>query len=594
MIELEEKIKKRKKEDFITLIIGCTFLIIFALQLYRAYLEVGVLNFDLILFNFEYNLKNRFFFVPTKEYKVIFLLISMFFLIKSLDILSNNKKYMRGEEYGSSRWATSKEKQKYKDRKEQKNLILAEDIRLSLNGRKIKRNANVCVVGASGTGKSRYVVKPNLMQLNTSYVITDPKGELFKETGKMFLNHKYKVKVFNLKDISETMKYNPFKYFYKIEDIFSFIKMLIENTDNGAKGNDPFWEKAETLLLQAIMIYLYEERPKHEQTLPNVIKLLRTAKIAEDEEKGTVNPLDIIFSDLEKEKGETFAVKQYKDFKAGSGKTLKTVLMCALTRLAFVDIPTIENMLSDDELEIEKLGQEKTALFVIIPDNESSFNFLVSILYNQMFKVLVNIADTKTLKIPIQYVLDEIANIGQIPNFEKVMGTIRSRKMSAMIFLQSISQLENMYKNTWKSIVDNCNSTLFLGGDESAEWMSKKLGKRTIDSTTTNQSRGRNKSTSENNVILGRELMTAEEITRMPDEDCICKIRGSYPMYSRKYDITKHPLYSELGDAFDPENKNNFNFQDLIIAQKRNMKTNAEELAENLEKMKDMLEESGV
>lgn len=594
MIELEEKIKKRKKEDFITLIIGCTFLIIFALQLYRAYLEVGVLNFDLILFNFEYNLKNRFFFVPTKEYKVIFLLISMFFLIKSLDILSNNKKYMRGEEYGSSRWATSKEKQKYKDRKEQKNLILAEDIRLSLNGRKIKRNANVCVVGASGTGKSRYVVKPNLMQLNTSYVITDPKGELFKETGKMFLNHKYKVKVFNLKDISETMKYNPFKYFYKIEDIFSFIKMLIENTDNGAKGNDPFWEKAETLLLQAIMIYLYEERPKHEQTLPNVIKLLRTAKIAEDEEKGTVNPLDIIFSDLEKEKGETFAVKQYKDFKAGSGKTLKTVLMCALTRLAFVDIPTIENMLSDDELEIEKLGQEKTALFVIIPDNESSFNFLVSILYNQMFKVLVNIADTKTLKIPIQYVLDEIANIGQIPNFEKVMGTIRSRKMSAMIFLQSISQLENMYKNTWKSIVDNCNSTLFLGGDESAEWMSKKLGKRTIDSTTTNQSRGRNRSTSENNVILGRELMTAEEITRMPDEDCICKIRGSYPMYSRKYDITKHQLYSELGDAFDPENKNNFNFQDLIIAQKRNMKTNAEELAENLEKMKDMLEESGV
>lgn len=594
MIELEEKIKKRKKEDFITLIIGCTFLIIFALQLYRAYLEVGVLNFDSILFNFEYNLKNRFFFVPTKEYKVIFLLISMFFLIKSLDILSNNKKYMRGEEYGSSRWATSKEKQKYKDRKEQKNLILAEDIRLSLNGRKIKRNANVCVVGASGTGKSRYVVKPNLMQLNTSYVITDPKGELFKETGKMFLNHKYKVKVFNLKDISETMKYNPFKYFYKIEDIFSFIKMLIENTDNGAKGNDPFWEKAETLLLQAIMIYLYEERPKHEQTLPNVIKLLRTAKIAEDEEKGAVNPLDIIFSDLEKEKGETFAVKQYKDFKAGSRKTLKTVLMCALTRLAFVDIPTIENMLSDDELEIEKLGQEKTALFVIIPDNESSFNFLVSILYNQMFKVLVNIADKKTLKIPIQYVLDEIANIGQIPNFEKVMGTIRSRKMSAMIFLQSISQLENMYKNTWKSIVDNCNSTLFLGGDESAEWMSKKLGKRTIDSTTTNQSRGRNRSTSENNVILGRELMTAEEITRMPDEDCICKIRGSYPMYSRKYDITKHPLYSELGDAFDPENKNNFNFQDLIISQKRNMKTNAEELAENLEKMKDMLEESGV
>ena len=594
MIELEEKIKKRKKEDFITLIIGCIFLIIFALQLYRAYLEVGVLNFDSILLNFEYNIKNKFFFVPTKEYKVIFLLISMFFLIKSLDILSNNKKYMRGEEYGSSRWATSKEKQKYKDRKEQKNLILAEDIRLSLNGRKIKKNANVCVVGASGTGKSRYVVKPNLMQLNTSYVITDPKGELFKETGKMFLNHKYKVKVFNLKDISETMKYNPFKYFYKIEDIFSFIKMLIENTDNGAKGNDPFWEKAETLLLQAVMIYLYEERPKHEQTLPNVIKLLRTAKIAEDEEKGAVNPLDIIFSDLEKEKGETFAVKQYKDFKSGSGKTLKTVLMCALTRLAFVDIPTIENMLSDDELEIEKLGQEKTALFVIIPDNESSFNFLVSILYNQMFKVLVNIADKKTLKIPIQYVLDEIANIGQIPNFEKVMGTIRSRKMSAMIFLQSISQLENMYKNTWKSIVDNCNSTLFLGGDESAEWMSKKLGKRTIDSTTTNQSRGRNRSTSENNMILGRELMTAEEITRMPDEDCICKIRGSYPMYSRKYDITKHPLYSELGDAFDPENKNNFNFQDLIIAQKRNMKTNAEELAENLEKMKEMLEESGV
>lgn len=584
--ELEDRVKKRKKEDLILLFVIYVISTIIVLQIYRAYLEVGVQNIDLIQKTLDYNLKNSFFFSPTEKYKTTFYFVSFIFFIQALGILKNNKKYMKGMEYGSARWATAREKEKYEDKKKPaNNVILAQDIKIGLNGRRTKINANVGVVGGSGSGKSTSIVLPNLFQFNTSFVITDPKGEIFKIAGKLLLKNGYVLKVFNLKKISESMQYNPFKYITEVEDIFSFIKMLIQNTDNGQKSNDPFWEKAETLLLQAIMVYLYEERPKHEQNLPNVVKLVRAAKISEDEEKGGVNPLDIIFEKLEKSKGETFAVIQYQDFTSGTGKMLKTILMCVLTRLSFVSIPTVKTMFSGDELELEQLTERKTALFVIIPDGDNAFNFLASVLYNQLFKFLGNIADERGLKIPLEVILDEMANIGQIPNFEKVIAVARSRGMNIIPILQSISQLESLYKDTWKGIIDNCNSIVFLGGDESAEWMSKKLGKRTIDNRTTNLSKGRNKSLSENNSILGRELMTPDEITLMPDTDCIVKIKGSYPMYSKKYNIFESEFAEELGDAKDPDNKNNLTFEELRNLEKRESKVNSGQVANNLEKI---------
>ncbi|MBY7009325.1 type IV secretory system conjugative DNA transfer family protein [Clostridium botulinum] len=561
MLTIEEKIKRKKREDLILVGVLYIIVIILAMQFYRSYLSYGSENFNLneIVNTMNINLQNNFMFIPTKEYRDIFLLITIAFIIWALMIITNNKKYMPGIEHGSARWATLKEKQKFQNKDDSKNIILTDEIKLNLNDKKIRRNHNVLTIGGSGAGKTRFYVKPNLMQCNTSFIITDPKGELFIETGKMFKKNGYKIKVFNVKDMKETMFYNPFKYIKKEQDIFKLIKCIIKNTDNGKSGADPFWEKAETALLQAIMFYLYQEVKEEDRILPNVMKLLRTIKVSEEDE----DILDIIFKKLEEEKGETIAVKQYKVFKAGAGKTAKSILITALSRLAFLDLPEVERMFSMDELELDKIGKQKIAFFVIIPDTDTSFNFLVAMLYTQMFDILCQTADKEGLDLKIRFMLDEFANIGQIPDFEKVLATIRSRGISANIILQSISQLEGQYKDTWKGIIDNCDSTVFLGGQETAEWISKKLGKATIDTKAINYSKGRNSSTSENNSNLGRELMTKDEVENMPDNDCICFIRGNRPAYSKKYNIEKHKRYKELGDVNNRKNKNNFYFDDI-------------------------------
>lgn len=557
--------KNKKKLDFILVIISYIITLVLVMQGYRAYLLSNDLkNFDInsILDNMINNMKNDFFFIPTAEYKNIIFVTTIAFFTGLLIIIIDSKKFMKGKEYGSAKWATTTEKKRFMDKKDDNNIILAEEIKVSLDSKKTRKNLNVLVIGGSGTGKTRFFVKPNLMQLNTSYIITDPKGELLSETGKMFQDNGYKIKVFNNKNMEETMCYNPFKYVKKEQDIFKLIKVLMKNTDDGVKGTDPFWEKAETALLQAIMLYLYYEVEEEQKNFNSILRLLRYAKISEENENEK-SELDLMFEQLEEEKGETISVRQYKVFKAAAGKTAKTILISALSRLSFLDIPEIEKMFSCDELDIEGIGKNKTAFFVIIPDTDSSFNFLVAMLYTQMFDVLCQIGDSEGLNYPVRFILDEFANIGKIPDFEKVISTIRSRGISASIILQSIAQIESQYKETYKTIIDNCDNTVFLGGQETAEWVSKKLGKATIDSKSTNYTKGRNSSSTLNYSLLGRELMTKGEIEQMPDEDCICFIRGNPPMYSKKFKLEKHKRYKLLGDVTNPNNEKNFYFKDI-------------------------------
>lgn len=586
MKSIEERNREKIKQDLIMVAIIYVISLIFSFQFYRAYLEQQNSSINDLINLMSKNMTQEFIFIPTKEYLSIFFLVTVACGVWALMKITDKKKYMKGEEHGSARWATLKEKQAFQDKNDANNIILSEDVKISLNAKKIRRNHNVLVIGGSGTGKTRFYVKPNLMQLNTSYVMTDPKGELLIETGKMFKDNGYKVKVLNVKDMTQSMGYNPFVYIKKEQDVFKLIKTLIKNTNEGAKGGDPFWEKAETAFLEAGMFYLYQERPLEEQTLPNLMKLLRCAKVSEEDEN-MESPLDIIFKELEEAKGETIAVKQYKVFKAGAGKTAKSILISALSRLAFLDLKEVQDLFSKDELGIENIGNEKTAFYIIIPDTDSSFNFIAAMVYTQLFDILCQTADGKPIEYPVRFIMDEFANIGQIPDFEKVLATVRSRKISVNIILQSLSQIENLYKNSWKSIVDNCDSTLYLGGQETSEWVSKRLGKMTIDSKVVNRSRGRSGSSSENFSILGRELMTADEVSRMPNEDCIIFIRGARPMYSKKYPIEKHKRYKELGDVGEYKFKNNFSFEEIernrVIDVEENNIDNVDHQQNNLE-----------
>lgn len=565
MQTIEEKIKKKKKQDLILIGIGYVVALIFSMQFFRAYLQIGNLkDINAVTELMTQNLTSSFMFIPTLEYKKVFFVVTMGFGIYALlKATEDTKKFMKGVEHGSSRWATDKEKHQFQDKNFNNNIILSDDVFLNVNAKKIRRNLNVAIVGGSGTGKTRFYVKPNMMQLNTSYIVLDPKGELLIETGKMMQDNGYKVKILNIKDMLQSMHYNPFAYVRKDQDVFKLIKTIIKNTNEGAKGGDPFWQHAETALLQACFFYLYQERPKSEQTLPNVMKLLRMAKVSEQDEDAQ-SPLDILFEELEESKGETISCKQYHVFKAGAGKTAKSILISALSRLAFLDLPEVEELFGhEDEMHFENIGEEKTVLYMIIPDTDASFNFIAAMAYTQMFDILCQTADAKPLKYPVRFLMDEFANCGQIPDFEKVLATIRSRNISANIILQSVSQIENLYKDCWKSIIDNCDSTLYLGGQETSEWISKRLGKTTIDSKVTNKNKGRNGSSSDNFSILGRELMTPGEVSQMPNTDCIVMVRGCSPMYSKKFNIERHKKYKELGDVGEYGHPNNFSFADV-------------------------------
>ncbi|WP_206911558.1 type IV secretion system protein VirD4 [Enterococcus sp. DIV0840] len=465
------------------------------------------------------------------------------------------------EEYGSAKWGQRKDILPFVDKTKVFNILLTRTEQLSLSGRmkitrhdNFNRNKNIVVVGGAGSGKTRFFVKPNLMQMHSSYVVSDSKGLLLSETGKMFEEAGYEIKIFDLINRQETHQYNPFKYIRNEDDILKIVTNLIKNTTNSnKKGGDDFWEKAETALLMAIFSYLLQEVTEEDQTLTNVVELVRLADVPEDV-PGYVSPLDILFQELEEKDPTNFAVSQFKIFKLSGNKTTKSILVSLGVRLSPFDIPSIKNLVAQDTLELDTIGDKKTILYILLSDTDTSFNFLASMMYQQLFDMLVYKADTVykgRLPVHVRCILDEFANIGQIPDFEKVISVIRSREISTNVILQNISQLKNLYKDTWETIMGTSDTFLYLGGMEQSthEYISKLLGKETIEQKNTSVTKGANGSFSESYQKLGRNLMDPDEVASLKGQQCILKVRGVAPFLSEKYNLEKHKNYKKLGDV---------------------------------------------
>ncbi len=480
----------------------------------------------------------------------------------------NAKKYRKGMEYGSARWGCAEDIKPYADPVFENNVLLTQTERLTMNSRpkqpKYARNKNILVIGGSGSGKTRFFVKPNLMQMHSSYVVTDPKGTVLLECGKL-LQQKggYRIKVLNTINFKKSMKYNPFAYLRSEKDILKLVNTIIANTKGeGEKSSEDFWTKAEKLYYTALIGYIWYEAPDEEKNFTTLLEMINASEAREDDEDFQ-NPVDLMFERLEEKDPEHFAVKQYKKYKLAAGKTAKSILISCGARLAPFDIKELRDLMETDEMELDTIGDRKTALFVIISDTDDTFNFVVSILYTQLFNLLCDKADDKyggRLPVHVRCLLDEFANIGQIPKFEKLIATIRSREISASIILQSQSQLKAIYKDNADTIVGNCDTTLFLGGKEKTtlKEISEILGKETIDSFNTSETRGRELSHGLNYQKLGKELMTQDEIAVMDGGKCILQLRGVRPFFSDKFDITKHPNYKYLSDA---DKKNTFDME---------------------------------
>ena len=472
------------------------------------------------------------------------------------------KKFREGKEYGSARWGTPKDIKPYIDEKYDNNVLFTNTERLTMNGRpsnpKYARNKNVLVIGGSGSGKTRFFVKPNLMQMHSSYVVTDPKGTIVLECGKMLENHGYEIKILNTINFKKSMKYNPFAYLKSEKDILKLVQTIIANTKGeGEKAGEDFWVKAEKLYYTALIGYIYYEAPREEKNFKTLLDMIDASEVREDDES-YMNPIDRLFEALEKKHPTHFAVKQYKKYKLAAGKTAKSILISCGARLAPFDIEELRELMSEDEMALDTIGDKKTALFVIISDTDDTFNFVVSIMYSQLFNLLCDKADDVyggRLPVHVRFLLDEFANIGLIPKFEKLIATIRSREISASIILQSQSQLKAIYKDHADTIIGNCDSTLFLGGKEKTtlKELSETLGKETIDLYNTSETRSNQKSFGLNYQKVGKELMSQDEITVMDGGKCIFQLRGVRPFLSDKFDITKHKNYKLLED-YDKKN----------------------------------------
>ncbi|HFH7856485.1 TPA: VirD4-like conjugal transfer protein, CD1115 family [Streptococcus agalactiae] len=474
----------------------------------------------------------------------------------------NAKKFRQGKEYGSARWGTRKDIEPYVDEKFQNNILLTQTERLTMNGRpanpKYARNKNVLVIGGSGSGKTRFYVKPNLMQMHSSYCVTDPKGTIVIECGKMLEDNGYEIKILNTINFKKSMKYNPFAYLRSEKDILKLVQTIIANTKGeGEKAGEDFWVKAEKLYYTALIGYIFYEAPREEKNFATLLDMIDASEVREDDET-YMNPIDRLFEALEKKDPTHFAVKQYKKYKLAAGKTAKSILISCGARLAPFDIQELRDLMKEDELELDTLGDRKTALFVIISDTDDTFNFVVSIMYSQLFNLLCDKADDEyggRLPVHVRCLLDEFANIGLIPKFEKLIATIRSREISASIILQAQSQLKAIYKDNADTIVGNCDSTLFLGGKEKTtlKELSETLGKETIDLYNTSETRSNANSYGLNYQKTGKELMSQDEITVMDGSKCIFQLRGVRPFLSDKFDITKHKNYKLLED-YDKKN----------------------------------------
>lgn len=469
----------------------------------------------------------------------------------------NAKKYRHNEEYGSACWGKPEDIAPFMDENPQKNIILTNTEGLTMESRpsnpKYARNKNVLVVGGSGSGKTRFFIKPNLMQLHSSYVVTDPKGSILTECGKLLQKGKYRIKVFNTINFQKSMHYNPFAYIHSEKDILKLVNTLITNTKGQGKSGDDFWEKCEVLLYTALIGYIHYEAIETEQNFSTLIDMINSMETREDDEDYK-NPVDLMFERLERKNAQHFAVRQYRKYKLAAGKTAKSILISCGARLAVFDIAELREITSYDELELDTLGDAKTALFLIMSDTDATFNFLVSMVYSQLFNLLCEKADDHyggRLKVHVRCLIDEFANIGQIPNFEKLIATIRSREISACLVLQAQSQLKSLYKDNADTIVGNMDSLVFLGGKErgTLKEMAEILGKETIDTYNTGESRGREISHSLNYQKLGKELMSVDELAVMDGSKCILQLRGVRPFFSDKYDIVRHPNYKYLSDA---------------------------------------------
>lgn len=473
------------------------------------------------------------------------------------------KKFMPGEEKGTARFGKLEDIKHIIDEEDDRNVLFTETEKMSLDTRKTRKNLNQLILGGSGAGKTRFFIKPNLMQLNTSFVITDPKGEILRSCGTMLKNNGYKIKIFNLIDMDKSSNYNPLKYVKKESDVLKLIANIIKNTNSEtATGGDPFWEKSETALLQAIIFYILEEGLEEEKNFSTVMQLLLMAEVKEEDENH-ISDLDRLFNKLRNKNPDHIAIKQYDTFKLAGGKTAKSILISAGVRFAVFSIKEVKNLIETDNLELEKIGDEKTALFIVIPDSDATFNFLVSMMYTQLFNILYYQADfvgykdgndkvvKGRLKYHVRFMLDEFANIGSIPEFDKLIATMRSREISVSIVLQNLAQIKGKYEKTWESITGNCDSLLFLGGNEwdTLKYISEMLGKQTIDIRTSGKTRGSQGSSSLNYQVDGRELMMPEELKLMPDSDCILFIRGVRPFKSKKINLEKHKRFSMTEDA---------------------------------------------
>ena len=473
----------------------------------------------------------------------------------------NAKKFRKNLEYGSARWGRPEDIAPYVDPKFENNVILTRTERLMMSNRpkdpKTARNKNVLVVGGSGSGKTRFFIKPNLMQLHSSYVVTDPKGSIAVECGKLMLRNGYKVKIFNSINFKKSHHYNPFAYIHSEKDILKLVTTLIANTKGDGKSGDDFWQKAETLLYTALIGYIHYEAPEEEQNFATLIEFINAMEVREDDETFE-NNVDLAFKELASREPNHFAVRQYKKYKLAAGKTAKSINISCGARLAPFDIQELREITMYDELELDTLGDRKTALFLIMSDTDSTFNFLISMIYSQLFNLLCEKADDVyggRLPVHVRCLIDECANIGQIPNLEKLMATIRSREISACLVLQAQSQLKALYKDNADTIIGNCDSSIFLGGKEpgTLKELNQALGKETIDTFNTGESRGREVSHSLNYQKLGKDLATIDELAVLDGGKCILQLRGVRPFLSDKYDITRHPNYKYLSDA-NPRN----------------------------------------
>ena len=478
----------------------------------------------------------------------------------------NAKKYRHNEEYGSARWGTSKDIEPFMASKFEDNIILTKTERLMMSNRPKNpanaRNKNVLIIGGSGSGKTRFWLKPNLLQMHSSYVVTDPKGSIVIECGNALLKHDYDIKIFNTINFKKSMHYNPFAYIHSEKDILKLVTTLIANTKGDGKAGDEFWTKAETLLYCALIGYIHYEAPVEEQNFSTLIEFLNAMEVREDDEEFQ-NPVDLMFEALEKKKPNHFAVRQYKKYKLAAGKTAKSILISCGARLAPFDIQEVRDVTAYDELQLDTLGDKKTALFLIMSDTDATFNFLISMIYTQLFNLLCEKADDVyggRLPVHVRCLIDEAANIGQIPNLEKLVATIRSREISACLVLQAQSQLKAIYKDNADTIIGNMDSRIFLGGSEptTLKELNQALGKETIDTYNTSNTRGNSPSYGMNYQKLGKDLATVDELSVLDGSKCILQLRGVRPFKSDKYDLTQHPNYKYTSDydkknAFDIE-----------------------------------------